>query len=146
MSEPAVAPVASDPFTPVFVPGTAPDSTSAPMAVVETPAAPAAGQQQAATPTTAGIPAIPSFEGAPVATTSIKISGATSVETYGDEVVSLDDRVRLIGEYRCVQVTHMVDPKTGDAVRVQILKPLSVTLCPWDPSDPKDNGIVKARP
>jgi hypothetical protein len=63
-----------------------------------------------------------------------------------DIVISTDDRVRLVGEYRVVGVRHDVDDKTGEVIRIQILKPISIQLCPWDPSDPTDDGIVRARP
>lgn len=91
-------------------------------------------------------PPIPAFEGAPVESANIKISGACTVESDNDVVIGIDDRVRLVGEYRVVQVNFRVDPKTGDTIREQILKPITVQLCPWDPNDPTDDGIVRARP
>ncbi len=91
-------------------------------------------------------PSIPDFEGASITSTSMKITGTVEVDAAEDLVISLDDRVRLVGEYRVVGVTFKVDPKTGDTIREQILKPIEVQLCPWDPTDPTDNGIVKARP
>lgn len=91
-------------------------------------------------------PPIPQFEGANVENATIKISGAATVEAESDVLISIDDRVRLVGEYRVVGVNFRVDPKTGDTVREQLLKPISVTLCPWDPQDPTDDGIVRARP
>lgn len=91
-------------------------------------------------------PAIPAFEGAPVQETTVKISGRSEIEDVESTVLSTDDRVRLVGEYRVTSVRHYVDEKTGNLVREQTLKPLNITLCPWDPSDPNDNGIVKARP
>lgn len=97
-------------------------------------------------PTTVATKSIPDFEGASIAATSMKITGTVEVDAEPDMVISLDDRVRLVGEYRVVGVSFKVDPKTGDTVREQILKPIEVQLCPWDPTDPTDNGIVKARP
>jgi hypothetical protein len=91
-------------------------------------------------------PSIPPFEGAAVEGASIKISGNCPVESADDVLISIDDRVRLVGEYRVVGVNFKVDPKTGDTIREQLLKPISVQLCPWDPSDPTDDGIVRARP
>jgi hypothetical protein len=137
----ALASVPTDPFQPVVVP-TIP---AQPAAGAPVPAPPVTPTPVAATPP-AGGGAIPSFEGAKIERTSLKISGAASVEMYNNELVSLDDRVRLVGDYRCVGVHFVVDPKTGEAVRVQILKPLDVEVCPWDPSDPTDTGIVRARP
>jgi hypothetical protein len=93
-----------------------------------------------------GNPSIPSFEGAPVSTARMKISGASAIEAADDIVISTDDRVRLVGEYRVVGVQHSVDDKTGELVRVQVLKPIAIQLCPWDPTDPTDDGIVRARP
>ena len=93
-----------------------------------------------------GNPSIPAFEGAPVSTARMKISGRSDIEAADDIVISTDDRVRLVGEYRVTGVRHYVDEKTGDLVREQVLKPLSIQLCPWDPSDPTDDGIVRARP
>lgn len=89
-------------------------------------------------------PSIPGFEGMVVAETKVIISGTSQVDTQ-DTIVSIDDRVRLVGDFRCVGVSFEVD-KNGDTIRVQKLKPIEVTLCPWDPTDVNDNGIVKARP
>ncbi len=85
------------------------------------------------------------FEGAKVQGAKFLISGNSDVEAYDEELVSLDDRVRLVGEYRCVGVHFKLDPKTQDFVRVQMLKAVKMELVPWDPSDPTDNGIVRAR-
>jgi hypothetical protein len=91
-------------------------------------------------------PNAPTFEGAPVQETRMKISGRSDIEDSDGVVISTDDRVRLVGEYRVTGVRHYVDEKTGNLVREQVLKPLSIQLCPWDPSDPTDGGIVRARP
>ena len=100
------------------------------------------------TPSTLSLvkPAIPKFEGAAVLSTSIKISGTCQVDASDDLVLSIDDRVRMVGEYRVVGVYFRVDTKTGDTIREQILKPLELALCPWDPNDPTDTGVVQARP
>lgn len=89
---------------------------------------------------------IPDFEGAAVTATQIKMTGSATVDAYDDVVISLDDRVRIVGEFRVVAVHFKVDPRTGETVREQILKPIELQLCPWDPTDPQDNGIVRARP
>lgn len=91
-------------------------------------------------------PPIPKFEGSDVASTNTKINGNAPLDAGTDLVLSIDDRVRLVGEYRVVGVAFRVDPKTGDTVREQILKPIELALCPWDPTDPTDDGIVRARP
>lgn len=93
-------------------------------------------------PTSAGIP---DFEGSHVASTQTKIVGTVAVAADEDLVVSIDDRVRLVGEYRVVGVQFMVDPKTGDTVRLQILKPIEVQPTPFNPADPKDDGVIRAR-
>lgn len=92
------------------------------------------------------MPSIPKFEGVEVHETRMKISGRSEIEESEGIVISTDDRVRLVGEYRVTGVRHYVDEKTGNLVREQMLKPLNIQLCPWDPSDPGDNGIVRSRP
>jgi hypothetical protein len=63
------------------------------------------------------------------------------------ETVSLDDRLRVCGDFRVIGVRHQVNTKTGDVVRVQIIAPIGdMELVPWDPANPLDNGIVRARP
>lgn len=91
-------------------------------------------------------PPIPRFEGADVAATATKVSGAAPLDSDDHLVLSIDDRVRMVGEYRVVGVYFRVDPKTGDTVREQILKPIELELCPWDANDPTDNGVLRARP
>ena len=98
--------------------------------------------------TSMGNPSIPRFEGLPVAALRVKISGLSQIT--GDDgdvmpVFSVDDRVRLVGEFKCVGVRHYVDPKNGEVIREQILAPIGVTTCPWDPQDPADDGVVRAR-
>lgn len=90
---------------------------------------------------------IPDFEKAKVAKTLIRIQGTTDIDTYDDVTVSLDDRLRAVGEFRVVAVRFIVDKKTGDVVREQIIAPVDpLQLVPWDPSDPNDKGVLKARP
>lgn len=89
---------------------------------------------------------IPKFEGSDVTTTLTKLIGTTPVEAESDLVLSMDDRVRLVGEFRVIGVSFKVDPKTGDVVREQLVKVISLTPCPWDPTDPTDDGILRARP
>lgn len=86
------------------------------------------------------------FEGSPVGMSEIKISGVCSIDG-GDMRVSMDDRVRAVGEYRVVNVKFYAHPKTGETVRQQVLTPTSpLVVVPFDPSNPNDDGIIRARP
>lgn len=91
-----------------------------------------------------GTPPFPLFEGRQVEGALIRISGATPLDEVGDVVVSVDDRVRMVAEYRVVGIRHYTDPKTGDLIREQLLKPLSARLTPWDPANPDDDGVIRA--
>lgn len=95
-------------------------------------------------------PPLPAFEGAHIASTAFKIAGALppgqGITGTDDEVLLIDDRVRLVGDYRVIGVYFRVDPKTGDTIREHILKPLDLGLTPYDPANPQDNGIWRARP
>jgi len=99
--------------------------------------------QPAALPRPAGIP---KFEGSEVASTITKMVGSVPITADDDIVVSMDDRMRLVGEFRVVAVNFKTDPKTGDIVREHLVKVVNIQLCPWDPTDPTDDGIVRARP
>lgn len=86
------------------------------------------------------------FEGMQVGRVITKISGSTGVE-MGFEDVSIDDRVRLCGEFRVVKVNHYAG-KDGVLVREQVLAPLAdqnLQLVPFDSTNPNDNGIVRMR-
>lgn len=87
------------------------------------------------------------FENADVVRTVTQISGAVQVE-MGFEDISLDDRVRVCGEFRVKEVRHRVG-KDGEVERVQVLQPLAdqpLQLVPYDHTNPNDNGIVRMRP
>lgn len=87
----------------------------------------------------------PEFEKAQVATVATKISGSTVVDSFG-ESISIDDRIRVVGEFKVVKVSHEVQ-KDGSVARVQYVAPCGdLQLVPWDPSDPADQGILRARP
>jgi hypothetical protein len=88
-------------------------------------------------------PPIPMFEGRPVDAAVVRITGSMPTDELPEVIISVDDRVRLVGEYRVVAVRHYVDPKTGGLVREQVLKPLVVNTIPWDPSDPNDDGVIR---
>lgn len=86
------------------------------------------------------------FEEAPVNRTEIKLAGATAVNTNDGIEISLDDRIRVVGEFRVSKVTHYVDQKTGDVVRQQTIVAVNdLELTPFDPGDPNDDGIVRVR-
>lgn len=89
----------------------------------------------------------PAFEGQVVEGVELKISGLSSIDADQIEgkVISTDDRVRLVGEFKVVSVRHYVN-KDGQLIREQMIKPERVDLCPWDPTDPTDDGILRARP
>lgn len=85
------------------------------------------------------------FEKTQVGATVTKVSGVTAVDAF-DEVISLDDRIRVVGEFRVVRINHVVG-KDGKVVREQVVAPCGdLTLVAWDPADPTDRGIVRARP
>lgn len=90
------------------------------------------------------VPPIPRFEGRQVDAASIRIAGSMPTDDLPEMTVSVDDRVRLVGEYKVIAVRHYADPKTGDLVREQVLKPMVVDTLPWDSSDPTDDGIIRA--
>ena len=88
---------------------------------------------------------IPAFEGRVVDGVRVKISGSAPVDDL-DEVLSVDDRVLMLAEYRVVGVRHIVDEQTGNLIREHVIKPIRMDLHPWDASDPQDRGIVRAIP
>lgn len=91
-------------------------------------------------------PSIPDFEGRPVARHEFKVSGAVTLNSEEATIdpVSMDDRVRLVGVFRVTKVHFVTDERTGDVVRQQILAPVELDTCPWDASDPNDDGILRA--
>jgi hypothetical protein len=89
--------------------------------------------------------AYPKFEGHEVTAVEINITGAARVESLAGLLVSIDDRVRLVGDYRVSGVHHKTN-KDGELVRVMTLKVSELQLAPWDPSDPTDDGVVRSRP
>lgn len=89
---------------------------------------------------------IPNFEGRPVDHTVVKVTGSTPLDDLEDVPLGIDDAVQMISVFRVVGVDHSVDPKTGKLIRVQTLKPVEMQLHPLDPSDPTDDGIIRAIP
>lgn len=113
--------------------------TSVPSTPGGTPATPTLGA-------TTRMSGLEKFEKAEVARTEIKISGAATINTNDGTAISLDDRIRVVGEMRVTKIAHYVDKK-GEVVRVQYVTPCDdLELCPWDPANPNDDGIVRARP
>ncbi len=88
-------------------------------------------------------PDIPRFEGREVSYVVIKISGVGKVQMEETTVFSMDDLVRLVGEYRCVGVNFKED-RDGQIYREQTVVPKEIDTCPWDPDDPTDTGILRA--
>lgn len=97
------------------------------------------------TPSVVPEPPIPLFEGRSVDAAMVRITGSMPTDELPEVIISVDDRVRLVGEYRVVAVRHYVDPKTGGLIREQVLKPLVLNTIPWDPSDPDDDGVIRVR-
>lgn len=87
---------------------------------------------------------IPNFEGHPVIATAIKMSGATPMDELSDVVIGVDDLVQMISQFRCVGIQHQVNPKTGELIRVQVLRPVEMVLLPI--VEGQDNGIARALP
>lgn len=101
------------------------------------------GPALSAVPTPAGIP---DFEGTTVNGAVTKMTGTTTIASNEEIVLGMDDRIRLVGSFRVVGVGFKLDPKTGDVIREHLLKAIDIAPCPWDPNDPTDDGIVRARP
>lgn len=89
---------------------------------------------------------IPAFEGHPVEGTLVKMSGSAPLDDLDGTVIGVDDVVQMISQFRCTGVYHRVDDKSGNLVRVQVLKPIEMALAPIDPNDPNDTGIMRALP
>lgn len=87
---------------------------------------------------------LPAFEGRPVNGVQIKVSGSAPLDEIQGVALGIDDRVQLLSIYTVTGVHHAVDPKTGDLVRVQTLKPVEMHLFPFDDQDPNDDGIIRA--
>lgn len=131
--------ISADPADPTSVAATGVASAAAtpPPAAIPTPAI-----VPAAAPSPNGLTP---FEEVAVASTAIKISGQTAVDTEGGVELGMDDRIRVVGEFRVTKVVFEQN-SNGEVVRVQYVKPISdLQLCPWDSRDPNDNGIVRLR-
>lgn len=82
------------------------------------------------------------FEGVPVEGTVMKISGKTPIED-DPVVVSIDDVVLLITECKVTDVRHYVNGD-GQLIREQVLRPRRAVRGQWDPTNPNDDGVVRA--
>lgn len=84
------------------------------------------------------------FEGRAVNKTEVKISGLTGLsDAYTGLKIGIDDRVRMVVEARATKVNHYTNTD-GDLVRSQELKVFAAEIIPWDPTDPNDDGILRA--
>ena len=92
-----------------------------------------------------GKPALPKFEGMAVEGVTFKISGTADVNNGHDTVLCVDDRVRLVGDFRVVGINFKV-ASNGDLVREHIVKPLEFDITAYDPNDPTDTGVWRSRP
>jgi hypothetical protein len=95
------------------------------------------------TDTSPSVP-LPAFEGRPVNGVQIKVSGSAPLDDIAGLPLGIDDRVQMLSIYTVTGVHHSVDPKTGDLIRVQTLKPVEMHLMPFDENDPADDGIIRA--
>lgn len=89
---------------------------------------------------------IPHFEGRPVDHAQVKVSGTAPMDDLDDVVLSIDDAVQMVSTFRCIDVNFKVDEKTGQLVRIHVLKPVEMALHPFDVNDPSDDGILRAIP
>jgi hypothetical protein len=87
-------------------------------------------------------PPIPMFEGKPVSACKLRITSTASLDV-GDQVLKVDDIIRITVDARVSQVHHNVNERTGDLERVQTAKALSVEITPWNPDDPNDTGVFR---
>lgn len=87
---------------------------------------------------------IPPYEGHPVSQTAVRVTGKLITEDLQGVVLRHDDVVQVMTQYRVVGVHHDIDDKTGEMVRVQIIRPIEMVLAPYDPSDPQDIGILRS--
>lgn len=90
----------------------------------------------------APVPAIPMFEGKPVEATRLKVT-STGQGLEIDEVLHMDDIIRVVVEARVADIRHQVNERTGDLIRHQSAKVISASLIPWDATNPLDQGIAR---
>jgi hypothetical protein len=84
---------------------------------------------------------IPAYEGRQVHATALKVASVSNLEC-DDRVVKLDDIVRLVVEGRVSSISHTVNDKTGELIRVQTVKAIDVAFAGWDANDPEDTGVA----
>ncbi len=77
-----------------------------------------------------GNPHIPSFEGQPVDGTKIRLTGVAGLEV--DEVLKMDQVVRIVVEGRVTGIGHAVEEKTGRLFRVHAVKIAEAHQVPYD--------------
>ncbi len=89
-------------------------------------------------------PPFPMFEGKDVKGLGIKITQLSQMNSPDMPVFRVDDRLRVVGVFKCIGVRHYTD-KNGDLIREQIVVPVELEPCPWDPTDPNDDGVARER-
>lgn len=87
------------------------------------------------------VPLVPLFEGAEVAATRLKIANSAVLD-LPDVVLHVDDVVQVLVECRVTSVTHTVEERSGQLLRVQIAKPYQASVVPFNPA--YDNGVDRA--
>lgn len=74
---------------------------------------------------------LPDFEGQPVDFARIKLTSVSELEV-NDEVIRMDDLVRLYVEGRVVRIDHVVDDKSGKLKRIHTIRVVDAIQLPWD--------------
>lgn len=82
------------------------------------------------------------FEGRPVDGVLTKVAGLTELDAERI-ILHTDDRVRMVVEGRVTGIQHAVD-KDGRLIRTHQVKVIRSDLAPWDPSNPDDDGVLRA--
>ena len=91
------------------------------------------------------VPPYPEFEGHTIEYVKTKVTGAVVIPE--DAILHMDDRLRVISEWRVTAVHFKMD-KDGKWYREQTITHFDVpgaattAIVPWDSTDPTDNGIV----
>jgi hypothetical protein len=87
----------------------------------------------------------PEFEGHTIEYVVTIVKGTVKIPE--DHVLHLDDRIRVISEWRVVAVQIKMD-KAGKWYREQVISIFdapgasTTAIVPWNPADSTDNGIV----
>jgi len=76
---------------------------------------------------------IPDFEGQSVSMVKAKLTSVAGMD-IGDDILRLDQTVRLVVEGRVVRVDHVVHEQSGELHRVHTIKAIEAEQIPWDGS------------